>query len=144
MSVWIEDKMRELKSVLEMWDFFVGKNETQSMSAEECKKHYGTWTDDDGEKHIIQDSAMMSVIEFMEVVKKWAKDVERNQDRERWDLKRARQDIEYWKERACMSDAAVSELLTDYIAWAERNDNEENLQYTDVKLLEIARGRLKR
>lgn len=143
MNLRLESKWRELEAVLEMWETHAHVTPfSEDWTAEECKRIYGEVEVDD-EVLLITNSAMKTIVEFMEVVKKINADADRDFKSLRWDMRCAREDAEFWKKRACMSDSRISDLVFEYMEWAKANDNEETLQWTDVKLLEIVRGRMK-
>lgn len=137
MTFKVDTLLDQIEGMMSEWDVYA-----KTYTDEQCLKEFGK-TKLEGEEVQITNHMMETMVKLIKAVRDDQKDQERTVSRFNMEKRRYLNDIEYWKERALMSDRSISDLVQEYIDWADSNDGQESLQWTDVKLLEIVRNRMR-
>lgn len=133
----LEDKVRELESMMEEWEFF-----SKPYTDEAVLKKFGFVKLDD-ENIQITNSMMETVLEVTKLVGRAIKDRKQASDGLHWDIKILRRDLEKAKEFAAMSDERIADELDKEISWFNANSGQEDLVYGPVELMGYCRDRLR-
>lgn len=138
MSFYLEEKIREMESILETgWEFFV-----KPYTDEDVLKQLGKVTID-GEDIQITNHVMETVVQLIATAQKTMKQHEKDINDLRHDLRIARQECTKAREYAAMSDARIADELDKGIEWFNVNSGQEDLVWGPVELMGYCRDRLR-
>lgn len=145
MNFKLEQAIREMQSVLDMWEFMARRTPyndeegLESWTENDAKAHYGTWVDDEGEEQVCQSAAEQTCAKLIKAAEELAKDWE-NSERE-WRMRRdsAQRRIEELEKFAGMSDRDLGDFFTKHLERAKEDEGEETLLYIPDFYWHIAR-----
>lgn len=133
MSWEIDELSREVIAVLEMWDLmakrstFSDEEGSEKWTLDDCKRHYGTWKDEDGEEHICQSAAEKTLAKVLTVTAKVVKEFERTTQSDHFRIQNLERHIERLRKFASMSDREMSEYMMEHVRRLHKDEGQEDL-----------------
>lgn len=137
MSIFMDEKLTSVESMLEDWDFF-----SKPYHDEDVLKSFGT-TVIDGEDVQITNHMMKSIVELLEVVRTREMEWRNTNNRLVNDVRDEVRKRDHARKHAAMSDARIGDALDEEIKWFEANAGEESLVYGPTELMGYCRDRLR-
>lgn len=135
MSFELEQAINEMKSVLDHWEFMAKRTDldpenldlNDRWTLDDCKKHYGTWIDEDGEEQICRSTAEESVAKLIRAAEKLVRD--QDNERRQWHMTRdsARRRIDELEKFAGMNDRDLGLYLEEHLRRAQEYEGEETI-----------------
>lgn len=135
------------EQIITMFDFFSDSkpesDDTEEDFSKFCRDHYGVFLDEDGEEHLIRNSAMLQLCELHSFIQQQRKESEDARRRDQAAIRDLERKLKRAKEYASMSDERIADELQKEIDYYEKEAGEEGLVYGPVELMEYCRDRLR-
>ena len=133
MSWEIDELTKEIQSVLEMWDLMAKRSDfcveegPKKWTLNDCKRHYGTWKDENGEEQICQSAAEQTLAKVLTVTAKVVEEFERDARSDHFRIQQLERSIKRLREFASMNDREMSEYMMEHIKSLRKDEGEEDL-----------------